>query len=326
MLDILQKGFRRVHAPRQSTHNYWKPVRYGGVYFDELEIMSMASFYKEELLDLTLTYLPEDYIKLGTEFISLLIQTTLYKGGFLLTPLEGYSLLQENSTKFPDYRVISTYLSSITIKERILKALTVLWEKYQLCKYSSIIDNSLNYENYLSRNILHSKLEEICPFSLVERLATGNYLHPRILAKELANVKFDEYLNKDYARDLILEMLSVDIELFLLGNLALPDSKGNKHRLSHPCTTIEARAGIALYNRETSIAYYEPLLFTRFDKEKLKKEDTNLHYLEEADSYSKLVRISNLRRRSIFQDNRYIVMSAIHEGFKKVYDKYQRYL
>lgn len=322
-MDILQKGFRRVQAPRQSTHSYWKPVRYSGIYFDELELIAMSSFYKEELLELVLTYLPEDYIKLGTTFISLLIQTTLYKGGFLLTPLEAYSLLEESSATFPDYKVMSTYLSSITIKERILKALAVLWEKYQLRQYSSIIDNSINYENYLSRNILHTRLNEVCPFSLVERLATGNYLHPRILAKELAKVKFDEYLEKNYSRDLILEMLSVDIELFLQGNLALPDSKRKKHKLPYPCTSIEARAGISLYNRETSIAYYEPLLFTRFDKEGLKKEDANLHYLDEADSYSKLVRINNLRRRSIFQDSRYIVMSAIHEGFKKVYDRYQ---
>lgn len=323
-MDILQKGFRRIHAPRQLAHTYWKPIRYGGIYFDELELMSMSSFYKKELLDLVLTYLPEDYIKLGTDFISLLIQTTLYKGGFLLTPLEAYSLLQDTSAMFPDYKVRSTYLSSITIKERILKALTVLWEKYKLDQCSSILDNSINYENYLARNILHPRLEELCPYSLSERLATGNYLHPRILATELVRIKFEEHLSKNCARDLILDLLTVDIELFLLGNLALLDSKGNKHKLKYPCTIIEARTGISLYNRETSIAYYEPLLFTRHDKEKLNKEDTCLHYLEEADSYSKLVRISNLRRRSVSQDSRYIIMSAIHEGFKNVYDKYQK--
>jgi hypothetical protein len=322
-MDILHKTFRRINYPSNSYATYWKQIRYTGIYFETFELLALAKAHKEELIELVLTYLPEEYTKLGKEFTTLLIYTTLYKGAFLLTPLEAYQFLNTHSDKFTDYKLLATYLSSVSIKERILRALTLLWEKYGLAKYSSIIDNSINYENYLARNILHSKLQEVCPFRLSERLEHGNYLHPRILAKELLRLKFQEYLTLNLSRNLILEMMITDVELFLKGVLPLSDINGKKHKLQYPCTTIEARLGKSLYTREVTMAYYEPLLFTRFTRKELSKEDTCLHFLDEADIYSKLVRISNLRSRPVFQDGRLLVMSAIQEGFKRISESYE---
>jgi hypothetical protein len=322
-MDILNWTFKKLQSNRNSpTSVYWKPLRYTGIHFEELPLLTLAANAKTELVELVLQALPEEYTRLHPDFVRLLIKTTLYKGGFLLTPLEAFEVLQEADSIFADYKVLSTYLSSVSIKERILRALQTLWEKYNLCTSSSIIDTSMNYENYITRNIMEYNFHTNTNSVLVERLQTGNYLHPRIFAVELLQGRFNAYLERNFSRDLISQLLVTDAELFLRGVLALPDNSGNKHKLSYPCTALEANAGLILYTKEVTFAYYEPLLFTRFDKTSKTKEDMNLRYLDEADIYSKLVRISNIRRRSVSQDSRYLIMGALKEAFQRMKNQY----
>jgi hypothetical protein len=118
--------------------------------------------------------------------------------------------------------------------------------------------------------------------------------------------------------------------LYLRSGATLGTSAHSLPTLTVKCCKEEAAISSIFLRKEAAINYYEPLIYTRIEGvngllKYMQKPSCNhlqdvhnVAFLEHADVYSKLVRVSNIRRRLILQDLRYIISEAVLFAFRAI--------
>lgn len=313
MADILVSAFKSTKSKHiLDIDYYWTDIKYSGIYIEPVAVLNAAEDIKERIVQSTINSLPSDYLNVDAVFLSLLIRATLYKNGFLLTPLECLDIITNKMYLFRDYSNLATFVSSISIKERITRVL-----------------NDKTYE-YITNSVVDKVVDKELKYDLNGTLFdTFHILSPEILVHSVGSILYSKYKSKGYDRKLIRDSIQSDMFLFLKNKITLKDIYQADIRLSDNANGIsslpmeQVRLGLSVYRDVVTRYYYEPLIFTRYNEDL--PEDSNLHLLNSADIYSKLIRISNIRRRSISQDSIYVTAEGIFCAFSKLYESLLRY-
>lgn len=290
MTNILRTAYIELKG---DSEGYWSDVSYTGVSNDVVSICTVAEKIKDSIVNECILKMPSDYVDLNPHFISLLIRCSLYRTGFLFTPLEALSVIEKHQDIFKSYKLLSTYVSLVSIRERISNCL--LGNSYDrvVKEALAIVEN---------KDIETGNLQDVCE-------AVFDY-------HELYKAAIDFYNSRQkegYSRSAILKSISYELYLRLKfgAKIALFRSSSN---FRYCKSDIGVRILYALTQRITE-AYYEPLIYTRYD-EGVAQGDSWLQNLAEADIYSKIVRIANIRRTTIIQDREYIVHEAMKQALQ----------
>lgn len=322
MSSILSNAYYKIYGTdKQIYRNYWVELNYRGYLLDDISIIEIGKQLKQVIIATVKKSLEGKYKELDPTYLDTIIYTTTYDSGFLMTPLEAIEILDTLADKLDNYKLLSTHVSPLSIKERLRRIVSNDRHNGSLSQYmaQSSIDKLLPNPEYDSSD-LSLKLEVDTISEYFEKLYKA-YI-PSICT----------FVAKGYNRQLIYQTIRSNFYLYLkiptmrLGNTNLRDSIDIfKWDISDIKSLMEAT------KREITYNYYEPLLFTRIEgmqellqgKESSKiskiSDITNIAYIDYADTYSKVVRIANIRRRLLIQDMRYIVSAAMASALRHIY-------
>jgi len=311
---------------KQAYQSYWSSIRYRGYVIDDICLLELSKIVKQEIIDKVRMSLKGEYASLDPVYVNTVIATTAHEGGFLLTPLDAVDRVNYLSTTLLDYRLLSTHISPVTIKERLRQAVT-----------------SESPGSTLFEHILSNSLYPLLP----ESTAVDCEVHERLLAETSATSSKSyidsiyaiflplacEYLIKGYSRTLIYQTIRGMFYLYLRSGSSLGSPATSARSfppLSVKCCKEEAAISSTFFRKEASVNYYEPLIYTRIEgistllqhMQKLScshlQDVHNVAFLEYADVYSKVVRVSNIRRRTILQDLRYLISEAVLSALRAI--------
>lgn len=311
MSTILSAAYDRVFASSKDLFKaYWSGVTYRGYNLDELEILESCNAEKSSLIDRVAKSMPYTACRLPVDYVRAMVASSLYKNCFLLTPLDAIETLGTLHNSIEDYKLLTTSLSLISIRDRLAKCL-----------------GNKDYSAYLSDKVL----PRLCGLSTTPTFSTTELLPRDISSADIESYATFLYhiykatcissIKKGYSRKLIYDTIKASYSLYLLGGF----------QLKYDSTHIVLDAPLSLDNTLSACHavrylvtrdYYEPLMFTRIgdisdisDASSIPLIIADIHSsycLEYADTYSKVVRIAGIRRRLLLQDIRYLITSAVY--------------
>lgn len=289
MPNILSKAYKAVFKDSNSDTEYWTHLGYHGYLLDEHLVIQAAKDIKAKLYESVIRALPSEHQTLSTSFLEGVVSTTLFEEGFLATPLEALEQLRLFQDTGLDYRIAVSFISPILIKERVRR-------------YIAQQGNPEKGEGFIVDKVLN--LLGVPQFDSFGE--SSEYEIAKCWQSALVLYK------QGYSRKSIFERLRAEYTLHLKG---LHHYKG--YYLQHLSDT-ELVAYKEYLRAQLTANYYEPLIYSRYSSSKLQEgmasfqDSNNLKFIEYADTYSKLVRLGNIRRRLVLQDMRYVILEAVY--------------
>jgi hypothetical protein len=301
MPDIITTTFNKYYKP---TNDYWTPVTYTGIKISTLSILKITKTLKDELVNTVVDNLHKEHPHIERVLFKYIVLTTFFEDGILVTPLEAIYYCKSAIDLFSINSALSTYAYPQAIKERIR----------QFIRANSNSAAPLTLFNYLGKGVIYKYFRDIKRLNVPE-----SYNNSVVMAMiyDLGLPLFIEYLSNQCNRQVILDNLKYDFYLYLKGCIPLATELDSEQYLLKKYTISEIDALLNLLHLEVTTNYYEPLIFTRYDKQSSSLCPNSLKFIENADIYSKFVRIESIRRRSLIQDSRYIITEAFKDACRR---------
>lgn len=324
MPTILNDVYSKVHShSKQAYQNYWANIRYTGNLLDELCIIESTKRVKNDIIGKVKSSLAGTYALLDPLYVDTVILTTFCDGGLMLTPLEALELLTPLVNSLQDYKLLTTHISPVTIKERLRKVASI--ESGSNVLFTYLIDKSL--QRLLPEVIQYGSDGSYTILDAAYSTSIQSYIDK--LYRIFTFIAYQSVV-KGHNRRLIYGTLRSLYYMYLRGGFPINTPLGSLIPLKAVCPRDEAVSYLPFFKREATINYYEPLIYSRIDdmselltyvenNGKHPMQDIhNIAFMEYADVYSKVVRTANIRRRLVTQDMRYIISEAVSYALRAI--------